>query len=187
MTNQTSSKKTAKKKAKKKSVTKKKVNRTKIPRADVLNGKVFKVTPEDPNKHPAGRKSKEYNIEQVRQLAMLQCTDEEIAAVLGMSYRLLQTAKKNNPELKEVILRGREEGKASLRRAQWINATQRHSTQMQIHLGKNYLGQKDKVELGGSFEVKQPVINVTMPKVDQDYRVIEGEVVDDGDDHGEEE
>ena len=141
---------------------------------------IRKVTPKKAErKSNAGRPSKTYDIDQVKQLAMLQCTDAEIAAVLGMAFRTFQLAKQNDPELGEIILAGREQGKASLRRAQWVNATQRHSTQMQIHLGKNYLDQTDKTKIDGSVELKQPVLNLTLEKEGQEPITIKGERVDD--------
>lgn len=40
-------------------------------------------------------------------------------------------------------------GRMSLRRAQWVTATQSRNPAMQIWLGKNMLGQTDKQEISG--------------------------------------
>lgn len=45
------------------------------------------------------------------------------------------------------IDKGHEAGKKSLRRAQFDNAIKQNNTVMQIWLGKQYLGQRDKSDL----------------------------------------
>jgi hypothetical protein len=87
----------------------------------------------------AGRPRKEVNVEQIETLARIHCTYEEIAAVTGVSTKTLQ---RNYVHL---IEKGREEGKASLRRIQFKKALEGHPTMM-IWLGKQYLDQKDKRE-----------------------------------------
>jgi hypothetical protein len=47
-------------------------------------------------------------------------------------------------------------GKISLRRAQWLAATDKLNTSMLIWLGKQYLGQKDMIEHSGNPE-KAPI------------------------------
>lgn len=86
-----------------------------------------------------GRPRLELNEDQVYELAKLMCTHEEIAAVMGCHKDTIAD------RFSELILKGREEGKISLRRAQMKNALN-GNTSMQIWLGKQYLGQKDKIE-----------------------------------------
>jgi hypothetical protein len=76
----------------------------------------------------------------ILRLAEIQCTHAEIAAVLGCST---DTVANNYSEL---IKKGSECGKSSLRRWQWISAENGNPT-MQIWLGKQMLGQTDKMDL----------------------------------------
>ena len=82
-------------------------------------------------------------------LAGIQCTYEEISAVMGIS---VDTLSRNYADR---IEKGRERGKQSLRRAQFTTALGDASQKrppnptMLIWLGKNVLGQADKQELSG--------------------------------------
>ena len=89
---------------------------------------------------PAGRPKKEIDYTTVEKLANIQCTQDEIASFLGISTRTLQ----RDEQFMELFNRGRENGKMSLRRIQWKHAEK--SVPMAIWLGKQYLGQRDKVE-----------------------------------------
>lgn len=90
---------------------------------------------------------KNIDINVLSELCKIQCTAEECAAVMGMSADTL------NARLKELGFKGFRdymavhgaEGKASLRRQQWALAHEGNPT-MLIWLGKNVLGQTDKVE-----------------------------------------
>jgi hypothetical protein len=90
---------------------------------------------------PAGRPKKEIDYETVEKLANIQCTQEEIASFLGISTRTLQ----RDEQFMELFNRGRENGKMSLRRIQWKHAEK--SATMAIWLGKQYLGQRDNIEV----------------------------------------
>lgn len=78
--------------------------------------------------------------EVVQRLASMQCTNTEIAAVLGCSRSLIE--KRFRKELDV----GAEQGRAKLRRVQWRKAMKGDTT-MLIWLGKNMLGQSDKAEV----------------------------------------
>lgn len=99
----------------------------------------------------AGRPKKEVDMELVEKLANIQCTQEEIASVVGCSVDTLAA----QPDFSEIYKRGRESGKSSLRRTQWRIA--QSNAAMAIWLGKQYLGQTDKVEAVGA----QPVTVVS--------------------------
>ena len=90
-------------------------------------------------KRPVGRPRKNINPEIVEALARIQCTDSEIAAVLDVNERTIQR------NFAAILKKGREAGKQSLKRMQYKLAEEGNAT-MQIWLGKQYLGQKDKVE-----------------------------------------
>ena len=81
------------------------------------------------------------DLEKVQALASIFCTQDEIAAVLGVSVDTLRRRK----DFASVYNTGRENAKQSLRRLQWKSAKD-GSTGMQIWLGKQYLGQKERIE-----------------------------------------
>lgn len=72
----------------------------------------------------------------VAKLASIQCTDREIAAVLNVSETTLQR------RCGALLKKGRDRGKASLRRRQWTAAME-GSIPMLIFLGKVLLGQRE--------------------------------------------
>lgn len=101
-----------------------------------------KSVPRDKAPKKRGRPPIEIDLGQLETLAKIQCTYEEIAAVLRISP---DTLSRNYAErIKEF----RSAGKGSLRKAQWKAALGGNVT-MQIWLGKNELGQSDKQELTG--------------------------------------
>lgn len=136
-------KKIAKKKSKKK-VAKKKVVKKKATKKK--NGK--KKTAKNPK--GAGRSLTEIDWPTVDKLCLIQCTGEEIASVLNVSYDTLERACKREQQTKfaDYIAQKKEGGKASLRRQQWKLVEAGNAT-MCIWLGKQYLGQKDKQEVSG--------------------------------------
>lgn len=98
--------------------------------------------PEKPGKN--GRPKFKIDKEILKQLAAIQCTQTEIAAVLGCSVKTLERRLKIKA-YQEVFQTGKEKGKMSLRRKQYETAMSGNVT-MQIWLGKQYLGQMDKQE-----------------------------------------
>jgi hypothetical protein len=93
----------------------------------------------------AGKK-KEVNLEQLELLAQMQCSGEEIAAVLGLSHREFERRRTGkhpaDKKFAEVLANGRQKGKASIRRIQYEQA-KNGSTGMSIWLGKIYLDQRE--------------------------------------------
>lgn len=92
-----------------------------------------------------GRPQKEIDVEKLRSLAAIHCTDEEIASVLQISVDTLARRKKDDPVVLEALEGGRNQGKASLRRLQW-EAAKKGNPAILIFLGKNILKQRDKFE-----------------------------------------
>lgn len=82
-----------------------------------------------------GRPKKEISEKQVYELAKIQCTMIEMAAVVDCSVDTLER------RFADVIKRGKENGKSSLRRLQFQMAEKNPA--MCIWLGKQYLGQRD--------------------------------------------
>lgn len=95
-----------------------------------------------------GPKLTEVNWDLCTNLLRIQCTGEEIAGAMGMSYDTLERACKRDHNMKfaEYSELKRAEGKASLRRAQW-KAAQDGNPTMLVWLGKQMLGQRDKVDV----------------------------------------
>lgn len=85
----------------------------------------------------------------VEKLASIQCTQEEIANFLDISTRTLQRDK----EFCRIYKKGMENGKMSLRRMQFKKAND-GNVSMLIWLGKQYLGQTDKVENNNTHEIE---------------------------------
>ena len=84
---------------------------------------------------------KKYHIdtEQLQKLAKLGCTNKEMGDFFGCSADLLEKS------YSDILLKGRAEQKMRLRQLQWKSAANGNVT-MQIFLGKNILGQQDKLE-----------------------------------------
>ena len=84
---------------------------------------------------------KKYNIDtkQVQKLASLGCTNKEISEFFGCSADLLEKS------YSEFLTKGRAEQRIRLRQLQWQSA-EKGNVVMQIFLGKNMLGQQDKIE-----------------------------------------
>lgn len=80
----------------------------------------------------------------VEKLAGIQCTQQEIASFLGCSVDTLQ----RDETFCGIYKKGMESGKMSLRRIQYKLAEKNPT--MAIWLGKQYLGQKDNVEVQSS-------------------------------------
>ena len=95
-----------------------------------------------------GRPRKEIDQKQFENLCGLQCTLEEICGWFGVTDKTLNSWCKRtySESFSEVFRQKRSTGKISLRRSQWRLAEK--NANMAIWLGKQYLGQKDIVEVG---------------------------------------
>lgn len=99
----------------------------------------------------------------IESLSRIMCTEEEIATILGAELNTLKNAD-NGEVFDSAIKRGRQNGKASLRRQQYQVAMKGNVT-MLIWLGKQWLGQSEKVEQINSYEDLTPLRN--MLKIDE--------------------
>lgn len=95
------------------------------------------------------RPKKKIDYVTVEKLANIQCTQEEISNFLGISTRTLQ----KDEEFLRIYKKGLDNGKMSLRRWQYKKA-QDGNVSMLIWLGKQYLGQTDKVENKDTHEIE---------------------------------
>tara|TARA_R100000664_G_C2756978_1_gene145003 strand:- start:2251 stop:2619 length:369 start_codon:yes stop_codon:yes gene_type:complete len=98
-----------------------------------------------------GRKSINIDPDQVRALARLSCSYEEIADVLKIG-RSTFAKKLKEKTIREAYERGKSEGAVSLKRAQFDTAVS-GNTAMLIWLGKNRLGQADRIETKNETEI----------------------------------
>ena len=108
-----------------------------------------------------GRPPIDIDYEQVERMSEQQCTEYEIAYFLGLTAEGFRQRKGKDAELLGALKKGRAVGHSSLRRMQWDKA-QDGNTTMQIWLGKQYLGQKDKNEVDTTTAV-----HVTITKPDR--------------------
>ena len=93
---------------------------------------------------------KKYNIKpaEIEKLAKYGCTNTEIADFYGCDESLLRKSFSEN------LTKGRSMMRLRLRQLQWKSAEKGNVT-MQIFLGKNILGQQDKLE---TTELDEPLV-----------------------------
>lgn len=95
-----------------------------------------------------GRPERSISKDEFESLCQIQCTEDEICAVLHVSKAtLLRWCKRiyDGQTFAEVYKKYADAGKVSLRRTQWKQAKTNY--QMAIWLGKQYLGQSDNVNV----------------------------------------
>ena len=85
-------------------------------------------------------------------LCAIQCTEEEVTAVLNISRQTLNRwcNEVYGKNFGQVFAEKREFGKSSLRRMQWKQAEKNPT--MAIWLGKQYLKQRDNVEVDHNMQ-----------------------------------
>lgn len=105
------------------------------------------------------RPKKEIDYTIVEKLAGIQCTQEEIANFLEISVRTLQ----RDEEFCRIFKKGQDNGKMSLKRYQFKLAEK--NTAMAIWLGKQYLGQKDNIDISQDQVSRITIVN-SLPKDD---------------------
>lgn len=100
-----------------------------------------------PTGMPNGRPPKIINQQQFEALCAIQCTEEEICAVIGCDEAtLIKWCKETyGTTFSKVFNEKKQGGKASLRRIQWKLAEKNPT--MGIWLGKQYLGQRDNIDV----------------------------------------
>jgi hypothetical protein len=112
------------------------------------------------NKNPVGRPRIEIDFDTLEKLCQLQCTRDEICGFFDVDDHTLSTKvkEKGYENFSAYYKRHLGTGKISLRRLQWKNA-ENGSVPMQIWLGKQMLGQTDKVETENT-NIALPVIEL---------------------------
>lgn len=104
-----------------------------------------------------GRPRKEIDKKQFENLCALQCTQEEICDWFNVSDKTLNgwCRRSYGKTFSEIFRQKRGSGKISLRRMQWHLAEK--SAAMAIFLGKQYLGQREEVNVNDEREALQKV------------------------------
>lgn len=94
-----------------------------------------------------GPKPIEIDWNQFDKLCLMQCTATEIAAWFDCSVDTIENKVREEFDMKfsEYFRQKKEKGKIALRRAQYQTAIDKGNTTMQIWLGKQYLGQSEKL------------------------------------------
>ena len=98
------------------------------------------------------------DLKELEKLAMLQCTDEEIAAWFGVHVNTIMRRRKS-PKFAAIMERGKAKGRISVRRQQ-MKLLEAGNATMGVWLGKNVLGQVDQVNV---FTNHNPQVVVMMP------------------------
>ena len=114
-----------------------------------------------------GRPKLDIDAEQVKRLARLHCTMQEMADFFGCHRDTLH----NN--FSAEIDKGRSEGNISLRRKQWQMAVEKGNVVMLIWLGKQMLGQRNEI-LESDNNAPLPIYDI----VEDKKEVIEMKVED---------
>jgi hypothetical protein len=102
-----------------------------------------------------GRPEKTLDLDVVRRMAQFMHTDEEMAAVMGISYRAFKEHKERHPAIQEAINEGKGKGGASIRSKQFQIAMN-GNVPMLKWLGVQYLSQQEKVQHGSDPENPMP-------------------------------
>lgn len=110
-----------------------------------------------PAKDKGGRPAFVIDFVKLKALSQIQCTDAEIAAVLGCSLPTFNRHKASDPRILETMEDGKSHGRMSLRRKQFELAMSGNPT-MLIWCGKQTLGQRDRSDVDVSVEAKQPLV-----------------------------
>lgn len=113
------------------------------------------------------RPKKPIDLEMVKKLAHIHCTQQEIASILEVSVDTLQ----RDEGFCGVYKKAMDDAKASLRRLQFKKAESGNPT-MLIWLGKQYLGQTDKQDIkhSGGLSVYE---QMTDEELDNELRNLE--------------
>ncbi len=95
-------------------------------------------------------------LEKLNVIASRLHTQPEAAALLGVSLSTFEGFLRHHAEARDIWEGGQLTGRAAVRRMQFASA-QKGSVPMQIWLGKQYIGQKDKSEVESRHEIGESV------------------------------
>lgn len=101
-----------------------------------------------------GRPLADIDVEQVKKLARIGCTQAEIAEILGCSQQTI------SDRFSVEYASARASLKMSVRRAQVYRGIKAKSDTMLIHLGKVYCGQTDRLDVTSDGKPVQPIFEL---------------------------
>lgn len=101
---------------------------------------------------------------EIRRLSRMQCTEREAAAMLGLRPKTFVEMIRIDERAKAAWEDGREEGKVSIRRAQFKMAEK--NPQMAIYLGKVVLGQREITTLEMTGRDGGPIKTLDLTRLD---------------------
>ena len=136
-----------------------------------------------PKKTPKkmGRPKIEIDFNVVRGMCAVMATEKEIANYFGCTIQTINERCKDETgcTFLDLFKKNSEAGKMSLRRSQFSNATKNNNATMQVWLGKQYLGQRDKAEVDlsssdGSMSPKPAITAVDAIEAAKQYQKIMG-------------
>lgn len=87
------------------------------------------------------RPRKKVDVELIKKLAAINCSNEEIASMVDISKDTLER------RFAAIIKKSRDNGKSSLKKAMFKKAIEQNNTAMQIYLSKFMLGYREQVEI----------------------------------------
>lgn len=126
------------------------------------------------------RDGKTINFADLKRLSMFMVTDAEAAAFFNMDEDTFRRRKLDDPRIEQILRKGRETGKASLRRRQYLKAME-GDTAMLKHLGEQYLGQSKKIEqTGDSYNSKdlEAAMKRALERMNESQGLIEANAID---------
>lgn len=99
--------------------------------------------------------------DKIEKLAMIHCTQEEIATIIGVSVDTLQ----RDPQFCGIYKSGLDKGRSSLRRLQWKAAEAGDKT-MLVWLGKQLLGQRDKQDIENTVKMESSPVDELIKSIE---------------------
>lgn len=117
------------------------------------------------------------NWDQLDKLFRMQCTQQEVASFFDCSIQGLNSAieRQFGMTLGQYAEEKRAGGKASIRRAQWHKAVIEKNPALLIWLGKQYLGQSDKVK-NMSLELGKDLENIPDDELEEKIKKLNDEL-----------
>ena len=97
-----------------------------------------------------------HKLEKLKIIASRLHTQPEAAALFEVSLATFEGFLRQNAEAREIWDGGQQTGRAAIRRLQFQSA-QKGNVPMQIWLGKQYIGQKDKAEVETKHDLADSV------------------------------
>ena len=128
-----------------------------------------------------GRPRIEIKLDSLKSLCGMMATEVEIADFFGCTIQTINERCKDEMgcTFLDLFKKNSAAGKMSLRRSQFSNATKNNNATMQVWLGKQYLGQRDKAEVDlsssdGSMSPKPAITAVDAIEAAKQYQKIMG-------------